>query len=128
MKKKSKRIMYWETVSLNNNTKFNFINCHIYFIFDTSICAFKYIMESDKSDTGCSLNIVFFSKNPRKFATSPSPSLGCYWLYKEGVTVHSHCVESLQRCRREGGIAVKCEEHNFSWTACSSFLTIYLLL
>ena len=31
--------------------------------------------------TGCSLNIVFFSKNSLKFATSPSPALGCYWLY-----------------------------------------------
>ena len=25
--------------------------------------------------TGCSLNFVFFSKNSRKFATSPSPAL-----------------------------------------------------
>ena len=33
--------------------------------------------------TGCSLNIVFFPKNSRKFATSPSPALGCYWLYKK---------------------------------------------
>ena len=28
--------------------------------------------------TGCSLNIVVFSKNSRKFATSSSPALGCY--------------------------------------------------
>ena len=27
--------------------------------------------------TGCSSNIVFFPKNSRKFATSPSPALGC---------------------------------------------------
>ena len=33
--------------------------------------------------TGCSLNIVF-SKNSRKFATSPSPALGCYWLRGRG--------------------------------------------
>ena len=50
--------------------------------------------------TGCSLNSVFFSKNSRKFATSPSPALGCYWLYKNyqpiGMTVHSHCVESFE--------------------------------
>ena len=26
-------------------------------------------------NTGCSLNIVFFSKNSRKFATCPSPAL-----------------------------------------------------
>ena len=32
--------------------------------------------------TGCSLNIVFFSRI-LKFATSPSPVLGCYWLYKK---------------------------------------------
>ena len=25
----------------------------------------------------------FFSKNSRKFAPSPSPALGCYWLYKK---------------------------------------------
>ena len=24
-----------------------------------------------------------FSKNSRKFATSPSPALDCYWLYNE---------------------------------------------
>ena len=49
-----------------------------------------------------------FSKNSRKFATIPSPALGCYWLYKNykpmDVTVHSHCDESfeslLQRYRR----------------------------
>ena len=35
-----------------------------------------------KDYTGCSLNIVFISKNFRKFATSPSPAFGCYWLYK----------------------------------------------
>ena len=54
---------------------------------------------------------MFFSKNSRKFATSPSPALDCYWLYKNyqpiGVTVHSHCVESfeglLQRSRRGRG-------------------------
>ena len=24
-----------------------------------------------------------FSKNSQKFATSPSPAIGCYWLYKK---------------------------------------------
>ena len=46
----------------------------------------------------------------QKFATSPSPALGCY-LQKNcqpiGVNVHSQCVESfeglLQRCRRGRG-------------------------
>ena len=36
--------------------------------------------------TGCSLNIVFFSKNFQNFGTSPSPALGCYWLYKKWLT------------------------------------------
>ena len=71
--------------------------------------------------TGCSLNIVFFSKNSRKFATSPSQALGCYMLYKNyqpiGVTVHSHCVESfeglLQRCRRGRGCSELWKTHFF---------------
>ena len=50
--------------------------------------------------TECSLHIVFFSKNSGKFATSPSPALGCYWLYKNyqpiGVTVHLYCVEIFE--------------------------------
>ena len=37
----------------------------------------------DVSTTGCSFNIVFLSKNYRKFATSPSPAFGCYWMYKK---------------------------------------------
>ena len=74
-------------------------------------------------DTGCSLNIVFFPKNCRKFATPPSSALCCYWLYKNcqpiGVTVHSHCVESfeglLQRCRRGRGCSeLWKKKHNFS--------------
>ena len=56
------------------------------------------------STTGCSLNIVLFSKNSQTFATSPSP-----------VTVHSYCVESYeglsQRCRRTRAFAVNCEKN-----------------
>ena len=50
-----------------------------------------------------------FSNNAGKFASSPSPALGCHWLFNKlpGVTVHSHCVESfeglLQRCRLGSG-------------------------
>ena len=51
-----------------------------------------------------------FSKNSRKFATTPSPALSCHWLYKKlpaNGTVHWHCVKSfeglLQRCRRWRG-------------------------
>ena len=55
---------------------------------------------------------VFFPKNSRKFVTSPSTALGCYWLYKKlpdiGVPVHSYCVERFegfwQRCRRGMGL------------------------
>ena len=60
--------------------------------------------------TGFSFNFVFFSKNCLYFATSPSPALGCYLLYKNcqpiRVTVHSdllrgwvllHVGEGLQR-------------------------------
>ena len=64
---------------------------------------------------------VFFFKNSKKFATSPSPALGCYWLYKNdqpiGETVHSHCVESfeglLQRCRRGRGCSELCKNTIF---------------
>ena len=46
--------------------------------------------------TGRSLNIVFFSKNSRKFATSPSPALGCYWLYKKLPSNRSDCTLALR--------------------------------
>ena len=51
---------------------------------------------------------MFFSKNIRKFATSPSPILGCYWLYKKLPANRSDCTlalrsELLQRCRRGRG-------------------------
>ena len=41
--------------------------------------------------TGCLLN----SKNSRKFATSPSPALGCYWLYKKLPAIRSDCTLAL---------------------------------
>ena len=46
--------------------------------------------------TGCSSNIVFFPKNSRKFATSPSPALGCYWLYKKLPANRSDCTLALR--------------------------------
>ena len=66
--------------------------------------------------------LFFFSKNSRKFATSPSPALDCYWLHKNyqpiGVTVHSYYVESseglLQRRRRGRGCSELWKKHNFS--------------
>ena len=42
-------------------------------------------------DTGGSLNIVFFSKNFRKSATSPSPAFGCYLLKKKLSADRSDC-------------------------------------
>ena len=56
------------------------------------------------NDTGCSLNIDLFSKNSRKFPTSPSPALGFGWLYSDVG---------------EGGVAVYCKKKHFSWTPCS---------
>ena len=46
--------------------------------------------------TVCSLNIVFFSKNSRKFAPSPSPVLGCYCLYKKSPANRSDCTLTLR--------------------------------
>ena len=49
------------------------------------------------SATGCSLNIVFFSKDSRKFATtSPSLALVCYWLYKKLPANKSDCTLVLR--------------------------------
>ena len=48
------------------------------------------------SNTGCSLNIVFFSKNSRKFATSSSPAIDCYWLYKKLPANRSDCTLALR--------------------------------
>ena len=47
-------------------------------------------------DTGCSLNIEFFPKNSRKFATSPSPALGCYWSYKKLPANRKDCTLALR--------------------------------
>ena len=51
----------------------------------------------------------FFPKNSRKFATSPSPALGCYWLF---IALRALKVTYLDV--GEGGAAVNCEKHNFS--------------
>ena len=66
----------------------------------------------DSYSTECSLNIVFFSKNSPKFA-SPSPALGCYWLFKKLPANRSDCTLALhwklwrsltaRRCRRWRG-------------------------
>ena len=77
--------------------------------------------------TGCSLNIVYFSKNSRKFATSPSPVLGCYWLYKKLPANRSDCTlalrwelwRSLTAMQAREGLQWIVKKHNFSWTPCS---------
>ena len=66
-----------------------------------------------------------------KVCNSPSLALVCYWLYKKGQpiggTVHLHSVENfeglLQRYVGDGGVAVYCEKHNFSWTPCRSYIS-----
>ena len=65
--------------------------------------------------TGCSLNIVFFSKTPRKFATSPSPALGCYWLYKKlpATRIVLRAFKVSNSDVGEGGVAVNCEKAQF---------------
>ena len=40
---------------------------------------------------------VFSSKNSGKFATSPSPALGCYWLYKKWRANRRDCTPALRR-------------------------------
>ena len=69
--------------------------------------------------TGCSLNIMFYSKISRKFANSHSGAIGCTKNYKPiGVTVHSRCVESFKGLLHsdigEGGVAVNCEKNTIS--------------
>ena len=99
----------------------------MFHIFTLYVSLIRWIVTSRKRrrslllfDTGCPLNIVFFSKNSRKFATSPSPALGCYWLYKNyqpiGVAVHSHCVRALKVSYSDvgkGGVAENCEKTQF---------------
>ena len=46
-------------------------------------------------DTGCSLNIVFFSKKIQYFAFL-SPALGCHWLYGKWPANRSDCTHRSQ--------------------------------
>ena len=76
--------------------------------------------------TGCSGKIVFFLKNFHNFATSPSPAaIGCTEIGQIGppklVTVHSRCVESLQRYVWMDGLQWIMNKHNFSWTPCTNY-------
>ena len=76
--------------------KFNFPNTDLFPVLFPQNLTYRVLIEY----------CVFFKE---KFAASPSPALGCYWLYKKlGVlTVNSHCVENfeglLQWCRRGRG-------------------------
>ena len=69
----------------------------------------------------CSLNIVsFFQEFSKvKIVNSPSPTIGCYWLYKKlpanrSDYVHSHCVErALKVSYSDVGVAVNYEKTQF---------------
>ena len=57
-----------------------------------------------------------FPENSRKFATSPSPALGCYWLYKILPANGSDCTLALKVSysdEGEGGVAGNCEKTPF---------------
>ena len=74
-----------------------------------------------------------FSKNSQKFATSPSPALGCYWLYKKLPANNSDCTlalrwelwRSLTAIWAREGLQWVVKKHNFYWTP---FTYIYLKL
>ena len=73
------------------------------------------------TDTGCSLNIVFFPRILESLPPLPrlnSAAIGCTKNYQPiGVTVLSHCVETVKVSYSdigEGGVAVNGEKYNFS--------------
>ena len=43
------------------------------------------------------IKYCIFLKNSGKFATSPSPALGCYWLYKKLPAIRSDCMLAALR-------------------------------
>ena len=73
-----------------------------------------------------------FSKNSRKFATSPSPALGCYWLYKKLPANRSDCTlalhwelwRSLTAMKAREGLQWIVKKHNFSWTPCTKYIQV----
>ena len=84
--------------------------------------------------TGCSLNIVFLSKNSRKLATSPSSAFGCYLLYKKLPINRCDCTLAFpwELWRPPfsglggGGVAMILKrKHNFSWTHCTNLWRKY---
>ena len=88
-------------------------------------------LSNRQKNKDCSLNIVFFSKNSRKFATSPSPALGCYWSYKKLPANRSYFTLALRWDLKvsysdvgEIEVAVNCEKTQ-SWTPC---LNIFFFL
>ena len=59
-----------------------------------------------------------FSKNSRKFATSPSPALACFWLYRKLPSNRSDCTLELRwelwrslSDVGEGLVALNCEKN-----------------
>ena len=49
-----------------------------------------------------------FSKNYRKFATSPPSSFGCYWLYKKLPAKRTPCMSSASRYTLDSFLYVYC--------------------
>ena len=65
----------------------------------TRACScYRYRIETAREVISFSVFIKYcvFSKNSRKFATSPSPALGCYWLYKKLPANRSDCTIALR--------------------------------
>ena len=48
-----------------------------------------------QTGAGCSEKNVFFFKNFQYFATSTSPSMGCYWLFQKWPANRSDCTLPL---------------------------------
>ena len=71
---------------------------------------------------------VVFVKKSRKFATSQSPALNCYFLYKKLPANRCDCTfalcwelwRSLTAMKAREGLQWIEKKHNFSWTPCSS--------
>ena len=79
-------------------------------------------------DTGCSGKSVLFSTTFQNFATSPSPALGFYWLYRTWSANKSDCklrylaqMSCSPTCNGYGLQLIGKKKHNFSWRPCIYF-------
>ena len=81
-------------------------------------CSYSFCNFYWSQGTGYSLNIMFFSKNSCKFATSPLTAIGCTENFSQWL-----CTRIPLRALKvsysnvgEGGVSVNYERNNFSWT------------